>query len=184
MFWLIVSYVSSVHDDVIKWKHFPRQAGKYCLSSTKPVWHRGICGPFYWHGCSVEVWEWISNFIPYIIMGVIVHHGGIKLNPYQQKGGPSKQHNDVGRSASRLSTAFLFQISLEYVPIPHWFLIGGYSHCWGSDIDMGWVGLLEFMASQTTACSANNKESIKSLLHYNITVHLVKLTTKTFSVHL
>ena len=33
-------------------------------------------------GEAVEVWEWISNFIPHFIMDVITYiHAGIKVNP-------------------------------------------------------------------------------------------------------
>ena len=36
------------------------------------------------NGCTVEIWEWISNIIPQFMMDVIMH-AGIKVNPYYQK---------------------------------------------------------------------------------------------------
>ena len=32
------------------------------------------------NGYTVEVYEWISNFVPFFIMDVIIH-GGIKVKP-------------------------------------------------------------------------------------------------------
>ena len=31
--------------------------------------------------CTVEIWEWISNFIPHFIIDVITIHAGIKVKP-------------------------------------------------------------------------------------------------------
>ena len=32
-------------------------------------------------GCTVKIWEWISNFIPHFIMQLPTHTG-IQINPY------------------------------------------------------------------------------------------------------
>ena len=34
------------------------------------------------HDCTVEVWEWVSKFIPYFKMDVIIFDAGIKVNPF------------------------------------------------------------------------------------------------------
>ena len=45
------------------------------------VWDE-ITYPFpNFNGATVEVWVWISNFIPHIIMDVITTHAGIKVKP-------------------------------------------------------------------------------------------------------
>ena len=38
------------------------------------------------NGCTVEVWEWIRNFILLFIMDVITFHAGIKVDPWYEKG--------------------------------------------------------------------------------------------------
>ena len=52
------------------------------------VWDE-ITYPFQnFNGCAVEFWEWISNFIPHMIMNVITSSMlGFKLN-HVSKGGP------------------------------------------------------------------------------------------------
>ena len=51
------------------------------LSQNFNDWHK-ITYPFpNFNGFTVEVWEWISNFIPHCMMGVIVYHAEIKVNP-------------------------------------------------------------------------------------------------------
>ena len=31
----------------------------------------------------IEVWEWMSDFIPHVIMDVIIIHAVMKVNPYK-----------------------------------------------------------------------------------------------------
>ena len=38
------------------------------------------------NGCTVEVWDWINDFLPYILMGVI--HAGIELNNVRKSNPP------------------------------------------------------------------------------------------------
>ena len=35
---------------------------------------------------TVEVWEWISNAIPHLIMGEITFHAGIEVKPFSKRG--------------------------------------------------------------------------------------------------
>ena len=46
---------------------------------TSEMWYE-ITYPFpNFNGCTIEVWEWISNFIPQFTMGVILIHAEIKV---------------------------------------------------------------------------------------------------------
>ena len=50
------------------------------------VWDE-ITYPFLnFNGGTVEVYEWISNFIPHIIMDVITYMLGLKLNHVSKRG--------------------------------------------------------------------------------------------------
>ena len=50
------------------------------------MWN-GIIYQFpYYNGCTVEGWEWISNFIPHFI-GYVIIHPGWDLNPAMLKRG-------------------------------------------------------------------------------------------------
>ena len=60
----------------------PLQLGNHCkawISNHMPskVWDE-ITYPFpIFNSCTVEVWEWISNFIPHFIMDIIPIHAGV-----------------------------------------------------------------------------------------------------------
>ena len=36
--------------------------------------------------CTVEVWEWVSKFIPHFKMDVIIFDAGIKVNQFRKRG--------------------------------------------------------------------------------------------------
>ena len=67
------------------WINFNPSMDKYTSNHLlSNMWDK-ITYPFpNFNGCTVEIWEWISNFIPQFMMDVIMH-AGIKVNPYYQK---------------------------------------------------------------------------------------------------
>ena len=55
------------------WFNFNFKHGMGKSSRTNKVWDE-ITYPFsYFNGATVEVWEWISKFIPHFIMDVITY---------------------------------------------------------------------------------------------------------------
>ena len=52
--------------------------GKLWDENTNPI---AKFQRLHFNGATIEVWKWISNFIPHLIMGEIAIHAGIKVNP-------------------------------------------------------------------------------------------------------
>ena len=45
------------------------------------VWDKITYSFPYFNGTTVEVWEWISNFMPRFVLDVITYNAAIKVNP-------------------------------------------------------------------------------------------------------
>ena len=70
-----------------------QQHGMRLMTTNIPTWIRNHILSKVWdeitypfpniNGATVEVLEWIGNFIPHFTMDIITHHAGIKVNPHQ-----------------------------------------------------------------------------------------------------
>ena len=57
------------------------------------------------NGAAIEVWGWISNFIPYLNGVWLLIHPGIKVNPCYQKG----PFSDISIIKQNISVQFLIR---------------------------------------------------------------------------